>query len=121
MSSAPPFRLPGTHFIGVLVSLLLGAGGLVVIAPDLAAAQFLNPRVFAVTHLFTLGVIVTAVFGALYQFYPMSLGAGARSVRVGVAVPGSGGGNLRSRQPDGGQSSLRWAASRGTCCRTGAG
>jgi hypothetical protein len=85
VSSAPPFRLPGTHFIGVLVSLLLGAGGLVVIAPDLAAAQFLNPRVFAVTHLFTLGVIVTAVFGALYQFYPMSLGAGARSVRVGVA------------------------------------
>ena len=83
--SAPPFRLPGTHFAGVLVWLLLGGVGLVAIAPDLAAAQFLNPRVFAVTHLYTIGVIVGAVFGALYQFYPMSLGAGARSVRVGVA------------------------------------
>jgi hypothetical protein len=30
-------------------------------------------------------VIVASIFGALYQFYPMSLGAGARSVRVGVA------------------------------------
>jgi len=44
----------------------------------------LQPRVFAVTHLFTLGVIVTSVFGALYQYYPMSLGAGARSIRVGI-------------------------------------
>ena len=37
------------------------------------------------THLYTLGVIVASIFGALYQFYPMSLGAGARSIRVGVA------------------------------------
>lgn len=83
--SAPPFRLPGTHFAGALVWLVLGGAGLVVIAPDLAAAQFLAPRVFAVTHLYTIGVIVASVFGALYQFYPMSLGAAARSVRVGVA------------------------------------
>ena len=85
MSNAPPFRLPGTHFAGALVWLLAGGAGLVVIAPDLTAAQFLNPRVLAVTHVYTIGVIVASVFGALYQFYPMSLGAGARSVRVGVA------------------------------------
>ena len=85
MSNAPPFRLPGTHFAGVLVSLLTGSAGLVVIAPALAAAEFLDPRVLAVTHIFTLGVIVSAVFGALYQFYPMSLGAAARSTSVGVA------------------------------------
>ena len=84
-SVAPPFRLPGTHFIGALVWLLLGGAGLVVVAPDLAAARFLAPRVLAVTHLYTLGVITASIFGALYQFYPMSLGAGARSVRVGVA------------------------------------
>ncbi len=83
--SAPPFPLPGTHFIGALVWLLLGGVGLVAIAPDLAAARFLAPRVLAVTHLYTLGVIVASIFGALYQFYPMSLGAAARSVRVGVA------------------------------------
>jgi hypothetical protein len=40
--------------------------------------------VLGVTHLYTLGVITASIFGALYQFYPMSLGAGARSVRVGV-------------------------------------
>jgi hypothetical protein len=85
MSDAPPFRLPGTHFAGAIVWLLLGGAGLVAVAPDLAAAQFLSPRVLAVTHLYTLGVIVASIFGALYQFYPMSLGAGARSIRVGVA------------------------------------
>jgi hypothetical protein len=85
MSGAPPFRLPGTHFAGAIGWLLLGGAGLVMVAPDLAAARFLAPRVLAVTHLYTLGVITASVFGALYQFYPMSLGAGARSVRVGVA------------------------------------
>jgi hypothetical protein len=84
VSGAPPFRLPGLHFVGAVIWLAAGGLGLVVIAPDLAAAHFLEPRVLAVTHLYTLGVIVASVFGALYQFYPMSLGAGARSVRVGV-------------------------------------
>ena len=83
--TAPPFRLPGLHYVGALAWLVLGSAGLVVVAPDLAAARFLAPRVLAVTHLFTLGVIVASVFGALYQFYPMALGVGARSVRVGVA------------------------------------
>jgi hypothetical protein len=84
MSGAPPFRLPGTHFAGAIGWLILGGAGLVAVAPDLAAARFLSPRVLAVTHLYTLGVIVASIFGALYQFYPMSLGAGARSIRVGV-------------------------------------
>lgn len=83
-SGAPPFRLPGVHFVGAVLWLAVGGAGLVVIAPDLAAAHFLEPRVLAVTHVYTLGVVVASVFGALYQFYPMSLGAGARSVRVGV-------------------------------------
>jgi hypothetical protein len=84
MSDAPPFRLAGTYFAGAIVWLLLGGTALVAVAPDLAAARFLSPRVFAATHLYTLGVIVASIFGALYQFYPMSLGAGARSIRVGV-------------------------------------
>ena len=84
MNGAPPFRLPGTHFAGAIVWLLLGGAGLVAVAPDLAAATFLSPHVLAVTHLYTLGVIVTSIFGALYQFYPMSLGAAPRSIRAGV-------------------------------------
>src|SRR5690606_3955258 len=85
MATAPPFRLPGTHFLSAIVWLILGAIGLVSVAPLLAQGQFLAPRVIAVTHLFTLGVITSSIFGALYQFYPMSLGAGARSVPAGVA------------------------------------
>jgi hypothetical protein len=85
MTGPPPFRLPGIHFVGAILWLVLGGAGLVAVAPDLAAARFLAPRVLAVTHVYTLGVIVASVFGALYQFYPMSLSAGARSVRVGVA------------------------------------
>jgi hypothetical protein len=85
MSGAPPFRLPGTHFVGAVAWLVLGGAGLAIVAPDLAAGRYLAPRVLGVTHLFTLGVITASIFGALYQFYPMSLGAGARSVRVGVA------------------------------------
>lgn len=85
MTAAPPFRLPGIHFVGAVAWLVAGGIGLVMVAPDLAAVRFLSPRVVAVTHAYTLGVIVASVFGALYQFYPMSLGAGARSVRVGVA------------------------------------
>ncbi|HJR15851.1 MAG TPA: hypothetical protein VJ808_03275 [Gemmatimonadales bacterium] len=84
MSRPPPFRLPGTHFVGAVVWFLLGGAGLVTVAPDLAAGRFLSPRVLAVTHVYTLGVIVASVFGALYQFYPMSLGAAARSIGVGV-------------------------------------
>ena len=83
--SAPPFRLPGVHFVGAVGWLVVGGAGLVAAAPDLAAARFLAPRVLAVTHLYTLGVVTASVFGALYQFYPMSLGAGARSVPLGVA------------------------------------
>ena len=64
----PPFRLPGTHFLCGIGWLALGAAGLVVVAPLLAAGQFLAPRVIAVTHIFTLGVITGSIFGALYQF-----------------------------------------------------
>lgn len=83
--SPPPFRLPGVHFLGGIVWLTLGCAGLVAVAPLLARGQFLAPAVIAVTHLFTLGVITGSIFGALYQFYPMSLGAAPRSVRAGVA------------------------------------
>lgn len=80
----PPFRLPGIHFLGAIAWLVLGAAGLVAVSPLLASGQFLAPRVIAVTHLFTLGVMTGSIFGALYQFYPMSLGAEPRSVRAGV-------------------------------------
>ncbi len=85
----PPFALLGIHFTAALLYLVLGSVGLVAVAPELAAGNFLAPRVLAVTHLFTLGVITTSIFGVLYQFYPMALGAGARSVRVGFVGAGT--------------------------------
>jgi len=58
----------------------VGAAGLVLIAPQVAAGNILDPRVVAVTHAFTLGVITTAIFGALYQLFPVTMGRAVRSV-----------------------------------------
>jgi hypothetical protein len=62
-----------------------GAAGLVVVAPTLARGGFLDPRVLAVVHAFSLGVITTAIFGSLYQMLPPLLGVTVRSVRVAAA------------------------------------
>ncbi len=78
----PPFLLPAEHFAAGLFWLTLGSAALVLIAPDLARGGFLNPRSIAVTHCFTLGVITTSIFGALYQIFPVALGIGARSIRA---------------------------------------
>lgn len=85
-AKAPPFVLPGEHFTAALVFLLVGVGGVVLIADDLAAGAFLSSRVAAVTHLFTLGWITTSIMGALYQFLPVALGEPIRSVRLGHAA-----------------------------------
>lgn len=78
----PPFILPAEHFAAALMWLLLGTGGLAVIAPELASGNYLTPHVLAVAHALTLGVITTTIFGALYQFFPGALGVELRSVRV---------------------------------------
>ncbi len=78
----PPFALPGAHFLAALLWLGAGAAGLVVVAPVLARGGFLDPRVLAVVHSITLGVITTSIFGALYQMLPPLLGVSVRSVRA---------------------------------------
>jgi hypothetical protein len=85
-SKAPPFLLPGSHFAGALVFLVLGAVGLVVLGGDLARGFYASPRVIGVAHLFTLGWITTSIMGALYQFLPVALGEPIRSVRLGHAT-----------------------------------
>src|SRR6185437_11958782 len=77
--------LAGEHFAAAAVYLLAGAVGLVWIAPDLARGNYLAPRVAGVTHLFTLGWLTMAIFGALYQLLPVALGAPIRWPRVGHA------------------------------------
>jgi len=78
----PPFPLIGGHFAAAFGWLLLGGGGLAWLAPVLAQGTFLDPRIIAVTHLFTLGWITTVISGVLYQIFPAMLGVGARSIPV---------------------------------------
>ena len=78
--------LAGEHFAAATLYLLLGAVGLVWIAPDLANGNYLAPHVAGVTHLFTLGWLTLTIFGALSQLLPVALGAPIRSVRAGHAA-----------------------------------
>jgi hypothetical protein len=68
-----------------VVWLAASTAGLVVVAPDLAAGNLYSPRVFAVTHGLTLGVTMSAIFGALHQFIPAVLGVPIRHPRVAIA------------------------------------
>lgn len=79
----PPLSLPGAHFAAGLCWLVAGSAGLVIVAPALARGGFLHPHTIAVAHAFTLGWITTAIFGALYQLYPVTLGVAARSITWG--------------------------------------
>lgn len=72
--SATAVALPVTHLGAAQLFLLLGAIGLVRVAPMLAAGMYAAAPVIAVTHLFTLGWISTSILGALYQFLPVALG-----------------------------------------------
>jgi hypothetical protein len=74
--------LPQGYFAAAAVWLVLAAAGLVAIAPDLAGGVLFGPRIIAVTHAFTLGVITNAIFGALHQFLPAVVGIPMRHPRV---------------------------------------
>ncbi|MDE3150923.1 MAG: hypothetical protein KGL93_01615, partial [Gemmatimonadota bacterium] len=74
------------HFSAAILYLLMGAVGLVIVAPHLARGDFLAPGVAGVTHLFTLGWLTLTIFGALSQLLPVALGAPLYSVRLGHAA-----------------------------------
>lgn len=85
--------LAGEHFVAAAGFLVAGAIGLAWIAPELASGAYPSPRVAGVTHLFTLGWLTTAIFGAFYQLLPVALDAPIRVPRMGHAsfaalVPG---------------------------------
>jgi len=87
--------LAAEHFAAATLYLIAGSLGLVWIAPELAAGNYLSPHVAGVTHLFTLGWLTTTIFGALYQLLPVALGAPIRWPRLGHAsfwtfAPGAG-------------------------------
>jgi hypothetical protein len=77
-----PLWLPPAYFLAAILWLGVAAAVLPVVAPDLARGLVYQPRVFAVTHALTLGVITGAIFGALHQFIPAVLGVAPRSPRA---------------------------------------
>ena len=81
--SAEATPLAAQHFGVSIFYLVIGAMGLVWIAPQLAAGAFVSPRVAGITHLFTLGWISTTIFGALCQLLPVALGSPLRWRRAG--------------------------------------
>ncbi len=81
-TGAPPLALPAAHFTAAFACLLAGSVAVVAAAPDLAAGAFLAGRVTAAVHLFTLGWITTTIMGVLYQFLPVAVGAGIRSLTL---------------------------------------
>jgi hypothetical protein len=82
-SGPPPFDLTGGHFALSLLAFGIGSLLLPFTAPELAMGDPFAPRTLALVHLFALGMLGSAVTGALHQFYPMALGVPLRSVRVG--------------------------------------
>lgn len=82
-SGPPPFDLTGGHFALSLLAFGIGSLLLPFAAPDLARGDPFAPRTLALVHLFALGMLGSAVAGALHQFYPMALGVPLRSVRIG--------------------------------------
>lgn len=85
LGNTATMRLSAAHFVTAMVFLLAGSAGLSLVAPELAAGRLLEPRVAAVTHLFTLGWLTTTILGALYQLLPVALGTPLRSIRAGYA------------------------------------
>jgi len=80
---APPsYPLVAGHFAVAFVWATLGAAHLIPLAGQLATGNFLDPRVLALTHFFTLGWLTTVITGVLYQIVPALLGAATRSNRV---------------------------------------
>ncbi len=85
LAAPPPFRLPAEHFAAALVWLVVAASLLPWLAPRLAEGQVLDPAVLALVHITVLGVLTSAIFGALLQFVPGGLEVPLKSVRLGHA------------------------------------
>lgn len=78
----PPFPVIRAHFLTAFLWAVAGGVGLTLLAPVLADGTFLDPRLLALTHLFTLGWLTTLITGVLYQIFPALLGVNLRSTRV---------------------------------------
>jgi hypothetical protein len=79
--SAPSATLPLAYLLTAAVAFVAGALALPWLAAELAG-HYYHPRLFALTHTFTLGWITLTIFGASYQLVPIVLGRPLWSERL---------------------------------------
>jgi len=87
--------LPLTYLLCAAGAFLLGAAGVVWLAPELSG-HYYHPRLLALTHTVTLGWITVAIMGASYQLIPVVLQRSIWSERLarwqlavlGIAISG---------------------------------
>jgi hypothetical protein len=71
-SRAPTALLPLSYLVAAAASFMVGAFGIVWLAPELAG-HYYHPRIAALTHVITLGWITLTIMGASYQLIPVVL------------------------------------------------
>jgi hypothetical protein len=81
-SHAPPFSLPLRYMLTGMVGYLLFAVDLVIQSRPLGMGVALAPTVIALTHLLTLGVLLSFVMGAVFQLSTVAFLTPIRSVRT---------------------------------------
>lgn len=82
---APPLAIPASFFALVPLSMVAAGVYLACSAADILPSHWL-PGAMALTHLGTLGVLGSAMFGALYQMTPVVAGAPVPWVRLAHLV-----------------------------------
>lgn len=85
-SDGPGGSLAREHLVAALAAWVVAGAGLVWAAPRAAAGALSHPAVVAVTHLFTLGWITTALMGAVHRLLPAALGSHPGGTRLGRAA-----------------------------------
>jgi hypothetical protein len=69
---SPEFSLPLRYFLLAIAAYLAATVGMVAFGGDLTGSPW-HPRVLGLTHLLTLGTIVSMIMGASYQLVPVVL------------------------------------------------
>lgn len=82
---SPEFSLPLRYFALGIFAYLLATLGLALMGGELVQSVW-NPRLIALTHVMTLGVIVAMIMGACYQLVPVVMLAPIWSAALGKAA-----------------------------------
>lgn len=85
LDSSPSLSVPLRFFVNVPLFALLAAGVLMWAGPDAFASRW-SSVALALTHLFTLGILASAMVGALIQILPVATGVRVAGERTCSAV-----------------------------------